>query len=75
MSDLTEHEQKLLQFLTKHGTPANQEQIQATCRFEDKALQEALNGLLTKSRVEIFNKGKQLYFSAVSDHDIAGLKT
>lgn len=76
MTDLTPNELKLFQFLKQNGAPANQDQISSKCTFEEDAhLEEALNGLLRKSRVEIFQKGKVPYFSAVAETEVAHLKT
>jgi len=74
MADLSKEETRLYQFLLKRGTPADQQHIQQGCNFEDQELARALNGLIQKSRIEIFNQGANILFSAVPEENLASHK-
>ena len=71
MADLSKIEQKLYQFLLQRGTPANQEQIQAKIKLDEQELAQVLNGLIQKTRIEIYNQGSSVLFSAVPEESLA----
>ena len=72
MENLSREEEKLYQFLVKRGTHANRDQIQESCKFEsDQVLSQAINGLIQKSRLELFHQGSNLVFRAIAETDLA----
>ena len=70
MADLTPDERKLYNFLVERGSPANQDHIQAQCMLEDSELLEAINGLIQKSRIELYNQGNTALFSAITEENL-----